>query len=309
MPTRPCVLIILDGWGIAPPGPGNAIAIAATPVLDGTVAGVAAQRPGRIRAGRRAARRADRQLGGGAPEPGGRLPGGAGAAAHRPRRSSPGAFFENPALAGAVDHARDAGTTLHLLGLFSYGGVHSHASHLYALLELAARRGLRRVAVHAFLDGRDTPPRQALKDLPRLEEALRRTGAGRIASVSGRYYAMDRDQRWDRTELAYRALVGGQGEHAPSAEEAVRRAYAAGQTDEFVVPTLIDAPPEPVAGDARRTVIGDGDAVIWFNFRADRARAAQRGPAAAGLRGLRPPAPPPAAALRHPDPLRPRTCR
>jgi 2,3-bisphosphoglycerate-independent phosphoglycerate mutase len=271
MPTRPCVLIILDGWGIAPPGPGNAIAAAATPVLDG----LWREWPHSILAASgRAVGLPEGQIGNSEV---GHLNLGAGfrVVQELPRITEAiesGVFFENPALTGAVDHARDAGTTLHLLGLFSYGGVHSHAAHLYALLELAARRGLRRVAVHAFLDGRDTPPRQALKDLPRLEEVLRRTGAGRIASVSGRYYAMDRDRRWDRTELAYRALVGGQGAHAPSAEEAVRRAYAAGQADEFVVPTLIDAPGEPVAGDAPRTAIGDGDSVIWFNFRADRAR-------------------------------------
>jgi 2,3-bisphosphoglycerate-independent phosphoglycerate mutase len=269
MPTRPCVLIILDGWGIAPPGPGNAIAAADTPVLDG----LWRDSPhSTLAASGRAVGLPEGQIGNSEV---GHLNLGAGfrVVQELPRISEAiesGSFFDNPALIAAADHARDAGTTLHLLGLFSYGGVHSHATHLYALLDLAGRRGLRRVAVHAFLDGRDTPPRQALKDLPQLEEALVRTGAGRIASVGGRYYAMDRDRRWDRTERAYRALVEGQGEHAPSAEEAVRRAYAAGLSDEFVLPTLIDPPPG--SGDGPLPAIGDGDSVIWFNFRADRAR-------------------------------------
>ena len=269
MPTRPCVLIVLDGWGLAPPGPGNAIATADTPVLDR----LWQDSPhSTLAAAGRAVGLPEGQIGNSEV---GHLNLGAGfrVVQELPRIDEAiesGRFFENPALIGAVDFARDAGKTLHLLGLFSYGGVHSHATHLYALLDLAAQRGLRRVAVHAFLDGRDTPPKQALEDLPSLQEALRRTGAGRIATVTGRYYAMDRDKRWDRTERAYRALVGGAGERARSADEAVRRAYAAGQTDEFVLPTVIE--PESAGGAGPAAVIGDGDAVLWFNFRADRAR-------------------------------------
>ncbi|HEY7270068.1 MAG TPA: 2,3-bisphosphoglycerate-independent phosphoglycerate mutase, partial [Dehalococcoidia bacterium] len=164
--------------------------------------------------------------------------------------------------------ARDAGHTLHLLGLFSYGGVHSHAGHLYALLDLAARRELRRVSVHPFLDGRDTPPQQALHDLPHLEAKLAETGGGRIATVSGRYYAMDRDKRWDRVAKAYDALVLGQGEHAGTAEDAVRASYQRGATDEFMKPTIVDGAPP----DGPGPTIADGDSVLWFNFRADRAR-------------------------------------
>jgi 2,3-bisphosphoglycerate-independent phosphoglycerate mutase len=272
MPVRPCVLIILDGWGLAPPGPANAIAAARTPHLDRywadgprstlDAAGLAVGLP-------------EGQIGNSEV---GHLNLGAGFRVLQdlPRidqEIESGRFFENPALTGAIDRARTRGRTLHLLGLFSYGGVHSHARHLYALLALAARRGLRRVSVHAFLDGRDTPPQQALHDLPELERVLRQTRAGRIATVSGRYYAMDRDQRWDRVQRAYDALVLGRGEHAPSAEEAVRRAYDAGITDEFVVPTVIDEP-ERGGGDGCRPspTISDGDSVIWFNFRADRAR-------------------------------------
>jgi 2,3-bisphosphoglycerate-independent phosphoglycerate mutase len=272
MPIRPCVLIILDGWGMAPPGPGNAIALAETPVMDRLWASAPHST---LAASGLAVGLPEGQIGNSEV---GHLNLGAG---YRVLQELPrideeiesGRFFENPALLGAVNHALDRDATLHLLGLFSYGGVHSHARHLYALLDLAARRGLRRVAVHAFLDGRDTPPRQALKDLPDLEEVLARTGAGRIATVSGRYFAMDRDRRWERVERAYRALVLGEGERAPSAEEAVRRAYGAGQGDEFVPPTVI-TPDEREGGaaDGTRGTIGEGDAVLWFDFRADRAR-------------------------------------
>jgi 2,3-bisphosphoglycerate-independent phosphoglycerate mutase len=182
-----------------------------------------------------------------------------------------GAFFENPALKRAIDTARDRGRTLHLLGLFSYGGVHSHARHLYAAFELAARRGLRRVSVHALLDGRDTPPQQAKADIPDLEAKLSETGVGRVATVIGRYYAMDRDKRWERTERAYRAVVQGEGLHAASAEAAVRASYDAGVSDEFVAPTIVD-PAQPLDASAPSPTIGDGDSVLWFNFRADRSR-------------------------------------
>jgi 2,3-bisphosphoglycerate-independent phosphoglycerate mutase len=263
-------LIILDGWGMAPPGPGNAIALANTPHLDrywvegqhsvlaasGLAVGLPAGQIGNSEVGHLNLGAGFRVL------------------QELPRIDEAirsGRFFENLALCAAVDAARERGTTLHLMGLFSYGGVHSHARHLYALLDLAARRGLRRCSVHAFLDGRDTPPRQALDDLPLLEAALDETGAGRIATVTGRYYAMDRDKRWDRTELAYRAVVAGQGEHAPTATEAVRQAYAAGANDEFVKPTVVDRPHDG-GGAVPSPRIADGDAVIWFNFRADRSR-------------------------------------
>jgi 2,3-bisphosphoglycerate-independent phosphoglycerate mutase len=272
MATRPCVLIILDGWGMGPPGPGNAIALARTPVMDGLWAG---SPHSVLAASGLAVGLPEGQIGNSEV---GHLNLGAG---YRVLQELPrideeidsGRFFENPALTGAVDRAKEGGKTLHLLGLFSYGGVHSHARHLYALLELVARRGLRRVSVHCFLDGRDTPPKQALQDLPHLEEALARNGpGGRIATISGRYYAMDRDRRWDRTALAYRALVEGEGERAPSAEEAVRRAYAADQTDEFIRPTVISVEGGPGRAGGPAPAIGDGDSVIWFNFRADRAR-------------------------------------
>ena len=267
MGKRPCVLIILDGWGFAPPGRGNAIAAAETPHLDGywrecphSTLGASALAVGLPQG----------QIGNSEV---GHLNLGAGFRVLQElpridREIETRAFFQNEALGAAVDHARGAGRTLHLLGLFSNGGVHSHAHHLYALLELAAGRGLNRVSVHPFLDGRDTPPQQALHDLPQLEAKLRETGAGHIATVTGRYYAMDRDKRWDRVERAYDALVLGEGDHAATAEEAVRAAYAGGTTDEFVKPTIVGDAPE---GGPSPT-IRDGDAVVWFNFRADRAR-------------------------------------
>ncbi|MBT9281242.1 MAG: 2,3-bisphosphoglycerate-independent phosphoglycerate mutase [Hydrogenibacillus schlegelii] len=176
-----------------------------------------------------------------------------------------GSFFDNPALLAAVRHVQAAPErTLHIAGLVSDGGVHSHLRHLLALLELARRHGLRRVAVHAFLDGRDTPPASAIGYLEAVGAAMRRLGVGRIATVAGRYYAMDRDRRWERTEKAYRAMVDGIGETADDPIEAVRRSYERGVTDEFVVPTVIVEAGRPVAP------IRDDDAVVVFNFRPDR---------------------------------------
>jgi len=272
MAKGPCVLIVLDGWGIAPPGPGNAIHLAHTPNLDRywrecPHSTLAASGP--------AAGLPEGQIGNSEV---GHLNLGAG---YRVLQELPriddaiasGAFFENKVLCNAIDTARDGGHTLHLLGLFSYGGVHSHASHLYALLDLCARRGLQRVSVHPFLDGRDTAQRQALEDLPHLESRLAGTGVGRIATISGRYYAMDRDRRWERVQRAYAALTSGEGHHAPSAQAAVRAAYEKDVTDEFIVPTIVDSPSNgALTGIDPSPTIRDGDVMLWFNFRADRSR-------------------------------------
>ncbi len=176
-----------------------------------------------------------------------------------------GSFFENPALAAAAERARRPGSTLHLMGLLSDGGVHSHERHLAALLELARRRRVPRVRVHVFTDGRDTPPRSALRYIRRLEEVLASSG-GAIATVSGRYYAMDRDSRWDRIARAYETVVSGRGLAAPSAEAAVEAGYARGEGDEFLQPTVVAPPGGPASG------MRGGDAAVFFNFRADRAR-------------------------------------
>ncbi|MEO7064371.1 MAG: 2,3-bisphosphoglycerate-independent phosphoglycerate mutase [Dokdonella sp.] len=174
-----------------------------------------------------------------------------------------GSFGENPALCGACDAVNASGGTLHVFGLLSPGGVHSQENHIHALLDLAARRGVARVAVHAFLDGRDTPPRSAQPSLRGLAARCHALGNATIATVSGRYYAMDRDKRWDRVKLAYDAIADARADfHAESALDALRDAYARGENDEFVQPTVI--------GDGVR--VEDGDAIVFMNYRSDRAR-------------------------------------
>jgi 2,3-bisphosphoglycerate-independent phosphoglycerate mutase len=181
-----------------------------------------------------------------------------------------GRFFRNAALLGAMAAAKRSGAKLHLLGLIGDGGVHASSAHLAALLQLARDQQVPEVYVHAFLDGRDTPPQSGLGFMRDLEATMARLGAGRVATVAGRYYAMDRDRRWERVEKAYNALVLGEGVRAPSATAAIEASYAAGITDEFVLPAVI-------AQDGRPTAtIDDGDAVIFFNFRADRARQLSR---------------------------------
>ncbi|HET9050027.1 MAG TPA: 2,3-bisphosphoglycerate-independent phosphoglycerate mutase [Chiayiivirga sp.] len=172
-------------------------------------------------------------------------------------------FFANKELVAACEAAKTNDGTLQVLGLLSPGGVHSHETHILAMLELGRAHGVERIAVHVFLDGRDTPPKSAEGSLAKLQSACAAIPGARIASVSGRYYAMDRDQRWDRVEKAYRAIAEAQAEHhATDALAALSAAYARGETDEFVLPTVIDG----------STPMRDGDAVVFMNFRADRAR-------------------------------------
>ena len=174
-----------------------------------------------------------------------------------------GEFSRNPALTKAAETARDAGRALHVLGLLSPGGVHSHESQIHALLEMAARSGVKEMLVHAFLDGRDTPPKSAEASLAALEKKCAGLKTGRIASICGRYYAMDRDNRWERVQLAYDLVTQGKsGQRAVTALEGLNAAYARGESDEFVKPTVIGNPPR----------MNDGDAVVFMNFRADRAR-------------------------------------
>ena len=174
-----------------------------------------------------------------------------------------GSFFENPALIGACDAAKKANGTLHVFGLMSPGGVHSHEEHFFAMLDLAARRAVPHIAVHAFLDGRDTPPRSARASLEKLEAKCASIPGAFVASVSGRYFAMDRDKRWDRVNLAYDAIANGESTlRADTAIAALDLAYARGENDEFVKPTVI----------GKYARIADGDAVVFMNFRADRAR-------------------------------------
>ncbi len=177
-----------------------------------------------------------------------------------------GSFFQNPALVSACDHVKSRGSTLHVMGLIGFGGVHAHQEHLYAVLELAKRQGIDRLAVHVFTDGRDTMPHDALAAVDQLEARMAQIGLGRIATVSGRYYAMDRDKRWDRTARAYFAMTRGEGKKFSSAREAVETSYREGVTDEFIEPAVIVDAGAPVG------LVSDADAAIFFNFRTDRPR-------------------------------------
>jgi 2,3-bisphosphoglycerate-independent phosphoglycerate mutase len=175
-------------------------------------------------------------------------------------------FDENEALVGAIRHVQEMGSSLHLMGLVSDGGVHSHVDHLLALLRLSAKSGLKKVYVHAFMDGRDVPPTSGVDYMRQLVAYMAELGVGQVATVSGRYYGMDRDNRWERTELAYRAMVYGEGEKATDPVKAIETSYEKEVTDEFIRPTVIvDADGQPL------TQVQDGDAIVMFNFRPDRA--------------------------------------
>lgn len=261
----PVVLVILDGWGSSEEEFGNAVMAAKTPVMDRLLRNYPATRL--ITSGEAVGLPAG-QMGNSEV---GHLNLGAGFIVYQwitriDRAIVDGSFATNDKLVEAIERVASAGSTLHLVGLLSDGGVHSHVRHLTAILELAKVHGLQRVLVHAITDGRDTSPTGGATYLQELEDTMARLGVGRVATVSGRYYAMDRDHRWDRTKQAYDVIVRADGPHASSASEAVQQAYDAGTTDEFIVPTIISA------DDHSYTGIGPDDGVIWFNFRADRAR-------------------------------------
>jgi 2,3-bisphosphoglycerate-independent phosphoglycerate mutase len=263
MSTRPAVaaLIIFDGWGIRAARESNAIANAKTPVMNRLFA---TQAWTEIDASGEAVGLPPGIMGNSEV---GHLTIGSGRVIFQDlmrisKAIESGAFARNEAILGVIRQAKSTGRTLHVWGLLSDGSVHSHINHLFAILELAAHEGLRNVAVHAILDGRDKPPRSAIEFIDATEAKLKALGCGRIATVIGRYYAMDRDARWDRVERAWRAIVEGEGTGASSARAAVEASYAAEKSDEFVEPVIIGNP-APVA---------DGDQIICFNFRADRAR-------------------------------------
>ncbi len=257
----------MDGWGIAPPGPGNAISLANTPVVDSlwaTYPYTQLEASG-IRVGLPAGQMGNSEVG--------HLNIGAGRVVYQDlvRISlaiQDGSFFVNPAFLKAIDHVQRHGSKLHLLGLLGPGGVHSHVDHLKALLHLAAQHRLARVEVHCILDGRDTLPESGLGFIRELEAHISALGTGRIATVAGRYYTMDRDRRWDRVERAYRGLVYGEGNSGPSAEAIVEKSYAAGITDEFVLPSVVREAPEK----GEESLISANDALIFYNFRTDRTR-------------------------------------
>lgn len=261
-PKKPLLLLVLDGWGYSEDPKHNAIASAHTPNWDrlwqefphclaeasGRAVGLPAGQMGNSEVGHlhmAAGREVPQDL------------------VRIDDEILNGRFFENPVLKEVLSYAKQNQKTLHLLGLLSPGGVHSHEAHLLAMVRLAASMGLESVCLHAFLDGRDTPPRSVLPSIKKTEQAFSELGVGRIASVCGRYYAMDRDKRWDRTELAYNMLTLGEAPfHVETPEQALSEAYARGESDEFVQPACVGEPAK----------IQDGDVVIFMNFRADRAR-------------------------------------
>ncbi len=289
MATRPPVaaLIIFDGWGVSKSGASNAIAAAKTPVMDRLYAtnahteldasGEAVGLPPTVMGNSEV----------------GHLTIGAGRVIYQDlmritKAIESGTFAQNPAIVDTIKKTVANGTTLHIWGLLSDGSVHSHINHLMALLDVAAANGASSIAVHAVLDGRDKPPRSALAFIDQLEAKLKKIGHDgghggpphfRIATVIGRYYAMDRDKRWERVERAWRAMVEAEGIAASSARAAVESSYAAGKSDEFVEPHVI----------GERTPMADGDPVICFNFRADRARELTAAIALDGFSGFRRP--------------------
>ncbi len=264
--SHPVVLLILDGWGIAPPSPGNAISLAKTPnmtrlqtlfphgelVASGESVGLPANEVGNTEVGHinlGAGRMVLQDL-------------------KRISKSiKDGDFFLNKAFRDAATYTAVHKSKMHIIGLVSSGEVHSAMDHFYATLDFCKKEGIKDVYLHLFTDGRDAPPNEGIEIIKKIEERITATGTAKIATIMGRYYGMDRDRRWDRIQLAYEAIVNGKGKYTKSAEEALKSSYLAGKTDEFVEPTVIlNSTGTPVS------TISDSDAVIFFNFRIDRPR-------------------------------------
>lgn len=262
---KPLVLVVLDGFGLAPPSEGNAISIANTPNYDsylknyphgeliasGESVGLPANEVGNTEVGH--------------------LMLGAGRVVLQDLKRidvaiEKGTFYDNKAFLMAAEHVKQHKSRMHIMGLVGSGRVHSSLNHLYALLQLCKKEDVGQVFLHLFTDGRDSPPKEGIEVVRRIEQHLEEIKLGRIATVSGRYYAMDRDRRWQRTEKVYKAMVLSQAIQTASAVEAVQSAYARGQTDEFIEPTIIADKNGPV------TTVGDNDAAIFFNYRIDRAK-------------------------------------
>ena len=261
----PTTLIIMDGFGLEGPSAGNAVVNAPTPNLDrifrdfpgcrlsasGLDVGLPEGQMGNSEVG-------NTNMGDGR-EVFQDLP-------HISSDIESGEFFKNPAYLEAMSNCREWGSALHLMGLLSDGGVHSHITHLFALLKMAKEQGLEKVYVHCFLDGRDVPPSSGKSYVEQLQAEIQKLGVGQIATVMGRYYAMDRDKRWDRVQKAYDAIACGEGTFEADAAEAVQKSYDAGVTDEFVVPVVC----------VKNAQVRDNDSIIFFNFRPDRAREISR---------------------------------
>lgn len=257
----PTTLIIMDGFGIEAPSATNAVVNTPTPNLDKIFADCPHSR---LSASGLDVGLPEGQMGNSEV---GHTNIGAGRVVfqdlpHISRDIETGEFFRNPAYLEAMENCREWGSALHLMGLLSDGGVHSHISHLFALLRMAKEQGLEKVYVHCFLDGRDVPPTSGKRFVESLQAEIEKLGVGKIATVIGRYYVMDRDKRWDRVQKAYDAMVCGQADFVPDAAQAVQASYDAGVTDEFMVPVICD----------KASKIQDNDSVIFFNFRPDRAR-------------------------------------
>lgn len=259
------ILIVLDGYGISSPNPGNAIYLAnptninsflysypnTTLKASGQAVGLPAGEAGNTEVGH--------------------INLGAGKVVFQdlPRINmsiADGSFYKNEKFINAVNHVKKTNGTLHLIGLIGEGSVHSHLEHLYALLFFAKEQNFKNVAIHAITDGRDSPPKSAVNSIKQLEETIKQNSVGRIVTIMGRYYAMDRDHRWERTEKAYNCLTKGEGDTAGSCDEAINNAYSQGKTDEFIDPCQI------LDTNGNKTIIKEGDSVIFFNFRIDRPR-------------------------------------
>lgn len=265
MSKKPTVLMILDGYGLNEKVAGNAVKESKTPVMDklmstcpfvkGNASGMAVGLP-------------EGQMGNSEV---GHLNMGAGRIVYQDltkitKSIQDGDFFENKALLAACENVKKNNSALHMMGLVSDGGVHSHNTHIYGLLELAKQQGIENVYVHCFLDGRDTPPASGKEYVEQLEAKMKELGVGEVATVMGRYYAMDRDNRWERVEKAYNAMVKGEGDSAKSGSEGVQASYDNDKNDEFVLPVIVSKDGVPAAK------IQDKDSIIFFNFRPDRAR-------------------------------------
>ncbi len=262
---HPVVLVVLDGWGMAPPSSGNAISQANTPnmkyflahfphgelIASGESVGLPANEVGNTEVGH--------------------MNMGAGRVVLQDLKKinkaiEDGSFFENAALYEAAQHCKTLNSNMHIMGLVSSGNVHSSLSHLFAVIDFCKKSQIKNVYLHLFTDGRDAPPKEGIDIIQKVETYIKEAGIGKIASISGRYFAMDRDRRWERTQKAYDALVMGRGQFANSAVEAVHNAYTKNQTDEFIEPTVILEHNQPVG------LVSDRDSCIFFNFRIDRPR-------------------------------------
>lgn len=264
--TKFVTLVVLDGWGIAPKGAGNAMSAANTPNINSLTASYPHTQ---LQAAGEAVGLPKGEAGN---TETGHLNLGAGKIVYQDLARinmsiADGSFFENPVLKGAITNAKTNNTKLHLMGLVGAGGVHSNLEHLFALMVMAKKAGLTDVYLHLFTDGRDSPPTSSMVYINKIREIIAKEGVGKIATLIGRYWAMDRDRRWDRTAKAYFALTKGEGNLVKTPEEAIQMSYQAGKTDEFIEPAIMtDETGKPVS------LISDNDTIIFFNFRIDRPR-------------------------------------